>query len=611
MPVLRRILMTPLMTCQYFCALQILKKIFTMKHFSIFIFCFFLCGLIMSCRQEKENIQLYNQAIIANPLNLNYRFQFPDNDPSRREAADPVCEYFNGKYYLFASKSGGYWSSLDLVDWTYIPSKSIATIENYAPTILVIDDYLYYMGSWEPDKIYRTTNPDIDDWELIDSKLHYPEVGAQDPAFFRDDNGKVYMYWGCSNVDPIFGVEVDPNDGFKVVGDAVAVIRHQSDKYGWEASGQNNELNQDGWNEGPCMIKYKGKYYLQYAGPGTEFRVYADGIYIGDHPLGPFTYMENSPFSFKPGGFIGGAGHGHTFLDKYGNYWHVASMRISVRHAFERRLGLFPVFFSEDNNLYGHCAWTDYPFYIPNKKVDFERESLSAGWNLLSYNKQVTASSFLDDYNPEKAVDEQIESWWSAKTGAPGEWFQVDLGKSVSVNAIQVNFADQGFTNQASNSYVYYQYLLECSNDGTNWEILVDRSDNLKDAPHELIVLPETKQTRYLRITNKKELTGQFSISDLRVFGNGDGKLPHLVTELQIQRDEEDRRIIRLKWNKQAVPPTGYILRWGVDKNRLYNTAMVFGNEYEGRSFNRDSEYYFSIDSFNENGIVTGTQVYQ
>ena len=45
--------------------------------------------------------------IVANPMNLNYRFMIDGN--SRREAADPVIEYFKGRYYLFASKSGGYW----------------------------------------------------------------------------------------------------------------------------------------------------------------------------------------------------------------------------------------------------------------------------------------------------------------------------------------------------------------------------------------------------------------------------------------------------------------------------------------------------------------------
>mgnify|MGYP005885488197 FL=1 len=30
---------------------------------------------------------------------------------------------------------------------------------------------------------------------------------------------------------------------------------------------------------------------------------------------------------------------------------------------------------------------------------------------------------------------------------------------------------------------------------------------------------------------------------------------------------------------------------------------VVYNNQYEARYFNRDSEYYFSIIAFNENGV--------
>ena len=43
-----------------------------------------------------------------------------------------------------------------------------------------------------------------------------------------------------------------------------------------------------------------------------------------------------------------GAGHGDTFQDKHGNWWHVASTVISQRHMFERRIGFFPVQFTQD-----------------------------------------------------------------------------------------------------------------------------------------------------------------------------------------------------------------------------------------------------------------------
>lgn len=558
-----------------------------------------VAGLL--CLGQAAYAQKYR--IAANPMNLAYRFQPPDKDPARREAADPVCEYFKGKYYLFASKSGGYWSSTDLAEWNYIPCSSIETIENYAPTILVVRDTLYFMASWEPVKIYKTSDPEQDCWEAVDSRFAFPAVGSQDPAFFRDDDGRVYIYWGCSDKDPIFGVEVDPDDGFRVVGEAVALIEHRSKQYGWENPGENNEGNKDGWNEGPCVIKHKGVYYLQYAAPGTEFRTYADGVYTADRPLGPFTYMPYSPFSFKPGGFAGGAGHGHTFADPYGNYWHVASMKISQRHYFERRLGLFPLYITAGGAMGQHSLWTDYPFLIPLEKTDFEKNDGFAGWNLLSFRRRATASSALEGYAPERAVDERIETWWAAQTGSPGEWLQVDLGKVMDVRAIQVNFADHDFTLRAPHPPFPYQYAIEASADGKKWQTIVDRSDNSRDAVHELTVLSRPADARYLRIANRREVPGKFSLYGFRIFGSGRGKAPGKVGGIRVERNPEDRRRFSLSWDKQAEAD-GYVVHAGLRGESGYppQSVMVYDNAYEGGFFNRDSEYDFTVEAFNANG---------
>ena len=73
--------------------------------------------------------------------------------------------------------------------------------------------------------------------------------------------------------------------------------------------------------EGSWMTKHAGHYYLQYGAPGTEYNVYATGVYVGDDPLGPFTYAPYNPVAYKPGGFVQGAGHGNTFQDVHGNWW--------------------------------------------------------------------------------------------------------------------------------------------------------------------------------------------------------------------------------------------------------------------------------------------------
>ena len=113
--------------------------------------------------------------------------------------------------------------------------------------------------------------------------------------------------------------------------------------------------------EGPWMDKYNGKYYLQYACPGAQFNVYADGVYIGESPLGPFTLAKNNTFSYSPGGFMPGAGHGSTMWDTHGNLWHTSTMRISVNQQFERRVGIWPSGFDKDGELFCNQRYGDWP----------------------------------------------------------------------------------------------------------------------------------------------------------------------------------------------------------------------------------------------------------
>lgn len=48
--------------------------------------------------------------------------------------------------------------------------------------------------------------------------------------------------------------------------------------------------------EGAWMTRRNGRYYLQYAAPGTEYDVYATGTYLGSSPLGR---MSARPISIR------------------------------------------------------------------------------------------------------------------------------------------------------------------------------------------------------------------------------------------------------------------------------------------------------------------------
>ena len=155
----------------------------------------------------------------CNPLNLSYRFQ-PDL-PSRREAADPTVISFKNNYILFASKSGGYWSSQELTDWNFVKSEGIPT-EDYAPTAIVLNDTVYFLASSGTKcAIYKTNDPLSGKWSIAVDSLDIP---VTDPAFFLDDDGRLYLYWGCSNRNPIYGVELNYKNNFSFIGEPRELI---------------------------------------------------------------------------------------------------------------------------------------------------------------------------------------------------------------------------------------------------------------------------------------------------------------------------------------------------------------------------------------------------
>ena len=73
----------------------------------------------------------------------------------------------------------------------------------------------------------------------------------------------------------------------------------------------------------------------------------------------------------------------------------------------------------------------------------FKSGGAFTGWMLLNYKKPVRVSSTLGGYHANYAVDENIKTYWSAASGNKGEWIQTDLGNVSTVNAIQINYADQ------------------------------------------------------------------------------------------------------------------------------------------------------------------------
>ncbi len=579
------------------------------------LFCSFSFVLFMSFQVIHAQQKTY-----CNPINIDYGYTPIPNlakHGKHRATADPVIVTFKGNYFLFSTNQWGYWWSDDMVDWKFVPRKFLRERnETYdelcAPAAFVMKDELYLIGSTHGPafSMWKSKDPTGDNWEIAVDSL---KAGAWDPGFlYEEETDKLYMYWGSSNVFPILGTEIN-TETLQSEGYVKPLISLVPEDHGWERFGEYNDNTfLQPFMEGAWMTKYNGKYYLQYGGPGTEFSGYADGVYVSEKPLDLFSYQKHNPFSYKPGGFARGAGHGATYQDTFGNWWHVSTIILNQKNNFERRIGIWPAGFDQDDVLYSNTAYGDYPTYLPKENANHIR-GLFAGWMLLNYNKPVQVSSTLGGYKPNFAVDEDMRTYWTAKTGDKGEWFQTDLGEVSTINAIQINYADQDAEFLGKSSGVYHQYKIYGSNDGKKWTVLVDKSNNKTDVPHDYIELEKPASARFLKLENIKMPTGKFALSGFRVFGKGAGEKPEPVEDFIVLRNRPEkfgeRRNSWLRW-KQNDLADGYVVYFGKSEDKLYGSIMVYGtNEYYFSGMDRADAYYFQIEAFNANGISERTAI--
>jgi hypothetical protein len=557
-------------------------------------------GLNGPCASAQTETNLPKPSTFCNPLNLDYTYKITesDKDISYRSGADPALVGFRGDYYMFVTRSLGYWYSKDLTRWKFItPQRWYFQGENAPAAHNYRDELLYVTG--DPSgtmSLLYTDDPQKGNWQAVPAILH----GLQDPDFFIDDDGKAFMFWGSSNRLPIRGEELDPQHRFLPKGAPVELFNRDEAKHGWERFGENHDDPKlSGFIEGSWLTKHDGTYYMQYAAPGTEWDTYGDGVYTAKSPLGPYTYAPNNPISYKPGGFINGAGHGSTVVGPGGQYWHVSTMAIAVNYKYERRIGMFPTFFDKDGVMYADTSFGDYPHYAPSEP---EKKGAFTGWMLLSYKKPVTASSHLGDFTPDRVTDEQVKTFWVAQNNGPGQWLEIDLETVGTIRAFQINYHDYKSDLYGRPKGLYEQYIVESSLDRKRWTILKDRSRDRLDTPNDYIELPRVVEGRYVRFRSLHVPTPNLAISEFRIFGNVDGSRPAPVTGVTVGRGD-DRRNALVTWGLQPASQ-GYNVRWGIAPDKLYSSWMVYGrNSVSIRSLNVDQKYYFTVEAFDVHGV--------
>jgi len=565
----------------------------------------------------------------CNPIDIDYSYMshYAHAGVSYRSGADPSVVNYKGRFYMFVTRSHGYWASDDMGRWTFIRPQSWYFNGSNAPAAAVYKGRLIVLG--DPSgrgAVITTENPELGDWQTTYSVI---PIGIQDPALFVDHDEKVYLYEESSNRWPIRGVELDAENMFIPTSDQVDLFGLNPEEDGWERFGMDHSSTIDPFIEGPWMTRHGDTYYLEYSAPGTQWNVYADGVYTSKDPLGPFTYAPYNPVSYKPGGFLRGAGHGSTVRDNSGNYWHFATMAISVNYKFERRIAMFPTGFESDGQMYVNTAYGDYPHFLPGEDVD-DHKNRFTGWMLLSKDKPIRTNAVISGvehvifkmneeegyipanedavYTPDMANDENMRTMWVAGNNSDSLFLEIDLQDQMDIHAVQVNFQDFNAEVFGKPDSLRQQYVIETSLDAENWQTVIDMSDSKQDRPHAYLELIEPVEARYVRYRNVYFPNQYLAIAELRVFGQGKGKTLKAPRGFSAIR-ESDRRNARLSW-KPVSEATGYVLYWGIRPDRLNNSVMIYdGSSYELRALNVDQDYYYQLEAFNENGISEQTKI--
>lgn len=564
----------------------------------------------------------------CNPLDLSM-----DAGKGWRHAADPIIVRYDDRWYLFTTWDfDGYRVSRDLVHWSEVkfdPSVGKLALANTGEycgaAVTEFRGSLIFVGMHQPEKkgstpVLRTRDPLSGKWEKCG------EVPAvQDPALFADGD-RLYLYHGLGEGTPTKVMELDPIHFTPKPGTQKELrprIRETGELAGGIELGRREifaETDTRGFHhkfrilpcqEGAFMLKANGRYYLNYATPGTLTQWYSDVVMEGPSPTGPFRHVPWSPSAMMAGGFIGGVGHGCFFQDEHGNWMRMGTMWIGVHNLFERRVGLFPAGFDPQGRLFTDTAFGDFPQKLPDRP-DAHRPPADNKplWMLVSEQARATASSESPGHPAARAADENARTWWAAASGRSGEWLALDLGEVRTVHAVQVNLAEHDAKLAAKAPPADGQaFLFETSEDGKAWEECWDRSKPDTPSAHPLRVFDPPLRVRHIRVLNVMDSkAGPFAVRDLRAFGYGNGSPPAVVEEASLTRDAADDRLATVRWTP-VEKADGYVLRFGVAADALHLAIRIQGghtSSFSTHVLNRGVPVFFRLDAFNENGVTAG-----
>ncbi|GAB3655617.1 hypothetical protein GCM10028791_26950 [Echinicola sediminis] len=414
--------------------------------------------------------------------------------------ADPTIKKFGDIYYIYATTdnemlaSGAptVWYSNDLQNWynytMEIPSLSSVNLRNYwAPDIVEGKDgkyYLYFGNCQAGCNIYGyVSDTPVGPWTKLNEDdtpviaHHYPRQGfpSLDAQFFTDTDGKIYAYWGTwVHYNGGYAVgELDPKTMKDIKAPENIPLEQTPNPF-----------------EAAYMMKKGDKYILMYSGESCHDETYKVLYSYGDSPYGPFTPGENNPIlSTNEDQTVHGPGH-HSVLQEDDQYYIVYHKHDypMTRGGLARQVCMDKMVFENDSTIKTVVPSDNGIPAIVSSTVP-ENIALQASANATSV-YHLTSLQHDYSYKANHATDENNATMWKAGDNSFPQSLTLDLEEVKDIKRVMTQFEFASY---------YYQYLLEYSQDGKNWKVFADKSQN--KTPGSPMIDDKEVQARFLKLT--------------------------------------------------------------------------------------------------------------
>lgn len=441
-----------------------------------------------------------------------------DHKIEYRELADVSALWDDNKWYLYGSAGMVFWTA-DYKNWHHAPVL-LGDDEIAAPTIVKHNGKYYAMANGS--KVYKADSP-LGPFESIGylKYMNGEEFVVNDPMYFSDDDGRLYLYYGCGN--GIRVAEIDPQNPTQLISEPILLFKEQPVEHAWERMGANNENASYSWVEGAWMFKRGNTYYLTYCAPNTEYPTYAMGAYKGKSPMGPFEYMQTSPFLTKRHGTFKGAGHGSIVKGPNNTVWAFYTGCIGYANFVERFIGMQPIGFDENGDIIPTVA-DETPQWIPGAKENPHIDNNTGLVSFTAFKINYTASSEAEGHDGIYALDESALSWWQPTHSDKTPTLTVpttDCGGTPQnkIYAARIAWRYIGMDVMGGILPSPVKYKIEALTPDNKWVCVLDKTQNTEDYYFDYRSLTPTYANAVRLVITERPKGLEIGIIDFTVYG--------------------------------------------------------------------------------------------